>query len=164
MTPADNITAAEPRPSGWRWFKELGGPWSMPQGQQLPWKRVEYHRVNEGVGQQVGARLGLAGTVQSASQPLGMPTLDATPLPLAGRATSPCPVTRGRAGNGAMRPPRLPATHSSGTRPAKSIAAEACPGISPKRNLGSAEGVGARHSTEHRRDNITRRREGCALR
>ena len=39
MTPADNITAAEPRPSGWRWFKELGGPWSMPQGQQLPWKR-----------------------------------------------------------------------------------------------------------------------------
>ena len=50
------------------------------------------------------------------------------------------------------------------TRPAKSIAAEACPGISPKRNLGSAEGVGARHSTEDRRDNTTRRREGCALR
>jgi len=34
----------------------------MPQGQQLPWKRVEYHRVNEGVGQPVGARLGLAGS------------------------------------------------------------------------------------------------------
>ena len=45
----------------------------MPQGQQLPWKRVEYHRVNEGVGQPVGARLGLAGTVLSASQPLGIP-------------------------------------------------------------------------------------------
>src|SRR6266571_4933823 len=140
MTPADNITAAEPRPTGWRWFKELGGPWSMPQGQQLPWKRGRVppserrRRSTSGrearVGRDRAVRLAAAGNADAERHTSASSRTGEKPM----SGYSGAGRKRGHAATAPARYPLLP--HPS----AKSIAAEACPGISPKRNLGQCGG------------------------
>ncbi len=88
MTPMDNTTSGERRPSGQGWSRKAEGP--RRRASSVTWRRrfVNHEQQDEHGRHRAGRLLARGNTAAD------------MPLPLAGRTKSPCPVGWGRAGNG----------------------------------------------------------------